>query len=164
MVRALAAGIAALALIGLLAVLPRHPAPVRPGALLPRISVQSLDGTTVALAPRRGHALLVDVFATWCPYCRFELNAIAADAARLRGAGIDVTLVDRDESPSVVSALVRSYGVATPVFVDDDPDAAWRLDARVIPTTILVDRTGVVRGVYNGPLSAQQLLAFSRNI
>lgn len=106
--------------------------------------------------------MLIDVFATWCPPCRDELAALATIAPRLERSGIDIRGIDQAESSIQVEAAVRAYGIRYPVFVDPGDDASWVSTARVIPTTILLDRQGIVRFVHAGPLTGSQILAIVR--
>ena len=51
------------------------PAP-REGFLAPDFSLQTPEGETVSLSQFRSQAVLVNLWATWCPPCRAEMPAI----------------------------------------------------------------------------------------
>jgi thiol-disulfide isomerase/thioredoxin len=138
------------------------PRPLERGKPLSGISVMALDGSYVVLRPRSGHATLINVFATWCPPCQQETPLLVNLAPSLRQAGVDVIGVDQAESVSQVERFTSAYGVPYPVYVDTNRTTTITLDARVIPTTLLIDRRDVVRFVYVGPLDSSELLAMSK--
>jgi thiol-disulfide isomerase/thioredoxin len=138
-----------------------RPQPLQSGEAIGRLSFTRLDGSSVALEPRVGHALLVNVFATWCPPCRSETPALADAAPRLERAGVDVVGIDQAESSSQVERFADEYGLRYPLYIDDTNATKVSLDARIIPTTVLVDRQGVVRVIHVGPLDASEFLALT---
>jgi len=141
----------------------RHPAvPLTEGRPLGRVTVSALDGSPVELQARSGRALLINVFATWCVPCREETPLLTQTAPALRKAGIDVAGVDQGDPPQSVEAFARAYGLAYPTYVDGDRTSTITLAARVIPTTVLADRTGVVRSIHVGPLDRSDLIAMAQ--
>lgn len=133
-----------------------------PGKPLDRLSLVALDGSTVSIRPRTGHALLINVFATWCPPCQQETPMLVSLAPTLRRAGIDMVGVDQAESLPQVARFVSMFSVPYPIYVDENDSTTVTLDARVIPTTLLVDRYDIVRSVHVGPLDEPGLLAIAR--
>ena len=111
-----------------------------------------------------GHPMLIDIFATWCPPCRDELAALSLAAPKLRRDGVELAGIDREESAAQVSATLHAFGLNYPVYIDEGYYPSWASMQRVIPTTILIDRKGVVRFVHEGPLDAPQLLALARSV
>jgi cytochrome c biogenesis protein CcmG/thiol:disulfide interchange protein DsbE len=143
-------------------VLEANAPPPMAGRRLGRVALSSVGGDPVNLLPHTGRSMLIDVFASWCPPCRAELGALAEIAPRLKNAGIDVVGVDQEESAAQVRAVEQAYGISYPIYIDDG-SAKSALGARIIPTTIFVDKHDVVRFVHAGPLNASQLLALARS-
>ncbi|HVA33043.1 MAG TPA: TlpA disulfide reductase family protein [Candidatus Baltobacteraceae bacterium] len=137
-------------------VAPRVGQPLRP------LHLTTLAGARTVLVPAPGRALLVNVFATWCPSCREETPLLARLAPRLAKAGIQVVGIDQDESPQATARFVREFGLSYPIYLDQGRSTAIELDARVIPTTVLVDRRHVVRSVFVGPLDTADVLSLTK--
>lgn len=141
-----------------------RPRLLQSGEPIGRLSFTKLDGSTVALAPRAGRALLVNVFATWCPPCQLETSALAVIAPHLERSGIDVVGVDQAESTTQVERFANQYGLRYPLYIDDTNATKASLDARIIPTTVLIDRNGVVRAIHVGPLDTSEFLALTASV
>ena len=134
-----------------------------PGQPLGRLQVQTMNGSTALIAPRDGRPLLVNVFATWCGPCRSEMPAFARLAPALERDGVDVVGIDQSESPGAVSQFATDFSLRYPLYIDANRSTATSLDARVIPTTIALDGSGVVRAIHVGPLDGPDLVAFVRD-
>lgn len=125
--------------------------------LLP-IRVSSLYGGPYMFAPPR-RLTVINIFATWCPPCREETPGFAAAAPRLQARGIDVVAIDQEESPAAVSRFAKRFALPYPVYIDTSGVTHDLLGARIIPTTILVNRDGVIVWEHAGPLTQAELLA-----
>lgn len=134
---------------------------LKEGDHLVPIRLEALDGSAYTLdAARRPQ--IINVFATWCPPCRMETPGFAALARKLQQRGVAVVGIDQQETPDAVNAFAREFSLTYPVYVDSAGITRYVLGARVIPTTIYVDATGVIRWEHVGPLSAQDLVQLAR--
>ncbi|HET7814228.1 MAG TPA: TlpA disulfide reductase family protein [Candidatus Baltobacteraceae bacterium] len=151
--RRLAAGAGLLALAVAVAVHHHFARPqlLKPGDRIVPLAVTSLEGTNATLVPA-GRPQVLNVFATWCPPCRAEMPALAKLASQLQQRGIDVVGIDQQEPVSAVAAFARDFTVPYPVYVDETNVTHDVLGARIIPTTIVIDSSGVIRWERSGPL------------
>jgi cytochrome c biogenesis protein CcmG, thiol:disulfide interchange protein DsbE len=138
------------------------PPAVSAGQPLDPISLVALDGAPVSLGEHAGRGLLINVFTSWCPSCNEEMPALAHAAPLLQREGIDVVGIDQAESSDRVERFLQTYGINYPVYIDTDQTTRSRLGARVIPTTVFVDRHNVVRYVHVGPLDVTAFVAMAR--
>ena len=128
---------------------------VESAASKPRYALTALDGTVLTPDALRGKVVLVNFWATWCLPCRVEMPLLQRMSERHRDAGLVVVglSVDRSGEESVRNFL-RERGVTYPVaVVGADVERAFG-GVRGYPTSILIDRGGVVRHVVIGPLAA----------
>ncbi len=134
---------------------------LRPGDRLVTLPLSSLSGSRAFLRPS-GRAQVINVFATWCPPCREETPAFAAFASRLAQRGIEVVGIDQQENPAAVARFMQQFALPYMVLIDEGTITHNVLGARVIPTTIYVDATGVIRWERSGPMSTQDFESLSR--
>jgi thiol-disulfide isomerase/thioredoxin len=123
--------------------------PVPSGAPLANIAAPGLDGKTVRIEDLRGRVVLLDFWATWCEPCRESLPFYADLQRELgpRGLTIAAISIDADDDP------VREYFKTPPPFLvlrDPDSAIAERLGVSVMPTSFLLDRSGVTREKMQG--------------
>lgn len=132
-------------------------APVQPGQPFPVLGFESLDGSAVTFEPATGHVTFVNVFATWCTPCRGETPDLVAFAKSGAGRGVDVVGIDQQETPSAVDAFRAQFRATYPMVIDTGRITKDLLGARIIPHTLVLDRTGVVRAVVSGPMTRAQM-------
>ena len=121
------------------------------GAPMPEIKVESLAGKKIDVASYRGRVLLLDVWASWCGPCKQELPMLDAMARRLKAQGIDVLAVSVDQERANVDKFLQGHGHWALTIAHDPAGAiAERLQPDKMPTSYVIDRSGVVRYVNAG--------------
>lgn len=115
------------------------------GTMLPDYSAMNLDGSKFDLASRRGKVVLLNVWATWCNPCLAEIpelqkihNAYASRGFEVVGASVDESGVE------AVKDFVDAKKMTYPVVLDPQGQIANILQASVLPTSVLMDRTGKI--------------------
>lgn len=118
----------------------------------PDFTLPVLDGTTITLSDLKGQVVLINIWATWCPPCRVEMPVIQATYEQYRDQGFTVLAVDLQEDPATVEAFMRRYGLTFPALLDRDGKVSAAYQAFALPSSFFVDRRGVIRAVYRGPM------------
>lgn len=118
-----------------------------PGEVLaPDTVLADLTDTPHRLADHRGHPVLVNFWAVWCPPCRRELAALADLRARVIGAGIEVFAVNLGDSAERIKAFLADHPApGLPVLLDGQraSAAAWHVTS--LPVAFAVDPAGILR-------------------
>jgi thiol-disulfide isomerase/thioredoxin len=121
------------------------------GAPVPALKVESLAGKKIDVASYRGRVLLLDVWASWCGPCKQELPMLDAMARRLKAQGIDVLAVSVDQERANVDKFLKGHGHWALTIAHDPAGAiAERLQPDKMPTSYVIDRSGIVRYVNAG--------------
>jgi len=127
-------------------------APIK-GHPAPEIVLGTLDGQTVRLSDFRGKPVIVNFWATWCPPCRAETPELQALHRELGDKvvllGVNVTSQDNGD----VAGFVREFGVTYPILMDVDGKAFQDYNILGLPTTIFIDRNGIVNEVFTGAVN-----------
>jgi thiol-disulfide isomerase/thioredoxin len=122
---------------------------VPPREPLPAVAIELLDGETISLAETRGKVVILDFWASWCQPCREELPHLEALYRAERDRGLVALAVNQREPQSVAAAFADSLGLTLPIGrYDAAIDGAFRVFA--LPTVIVADRKGWIRGRWDG--------------
>ena len=110
-------------------------------------------GRKLTLGDFRGRLVLLNLWATWCVPCRKEMPALDRLQARLGGPGFEVVALSIDrKGVSAVQPFYKELGLkALRIYVDQSGEAADKLGAPGIPTTLLISREGRELGRVLGP-------------
>jgi cytochrome c biogenesis protein CcmG/thiol:disulfide interchange protein DsbE len=111
----------------------------RPAPPLPR---QAIDGPQVGLASLRGHAVLINFFASWCVPCQQEAPALASFASSTAGRGHLIGVDTGDTSVKDARQFVARYGWRFSVLDDSKGTTANDYGLPGLPTTYVVDAGG----------------------
>jgi thiol-disulfide isomerase/thioredoxin len=101
-----------------------------------------LDGGTVRLHDLKGHFVLLNFWATWCPPCRSEIPSMEALYRRFRDEGLKFVAVDIQEKKDGVAAFATQFDMSFPVALDAKGQVGMQYGIQSIPTTFLIDKVG----------------------
>jgi thiol-disulfide isomerase/thioredoxin len=115
------------------------------GSTMPPYNARLIDGGTFDIARERGQVVLLNLWATWCGPCRYEIPALDRLHRKYEAKGFKVIGVSIDEGePAPVKAFVSAQEMHYPVALDPEGKLANMLQTTVIPTSVLIDRKGKV--------------------
>lgn len=113
------------------------------GQILPPYQAKRLDGSAFDLTGERSKVVLLNVWATWCGPCVYEIPELQALHTKYGPRGFAVIGASVDEGdPADVKAFADEHKMTYPVVLDPEGKVAGLLDASVLPTTVLIDRNG----------------------
>jgi len=115
------------------------------GLLAPDFVVKNLRGGVTSLSQYRGKVVLINFWATWCEPCKMEMPSMEALYRSYAREDFEMLAVSIDtigEPP--VRLFVEEFGFTFPVLMDNQFEVNDRYQVRVVPTSILIDRKGVV--------------------
>ena len=121
----------------------------------PALDLPALDRRRFSLQQQRGHATVLNFWASWCAPCRQEIpefNAFAAAHPEVAVIGVAVDSGSAEEVKSAARILGIRYTV---LLADAATQAAW--DISTLPTTVFIDGDGQVLDAHVGPMSSSQL-------
>jgi thiol-disulfide isomerase/thioredoxin len=109
-----------------------------------------LRGDTVELSQWRGKVVLVNFWATWCPYCRHEMPAMEEFYRDYRDKGFEILAVSTDEEEGTVREFLREEAYTFPVAMGNgELSHAFGSPSR-LPTSFILDKQGHIRHKISG--------------
>ncbi len=130
-------------------------------------TLKDLNGRTVHLKDLRGHPLIIDFWATWCPPCRKQLPELKKIYQRYRSRGLMVLGVACDsikgDGPEAVTEFVREYKLDYPILIGTD-EVVDGFDVQGIPATFFVTRQGRVLARMDGAGANGELSDATKNL
>lgn len=129
------------------------------GKAAPSFPVHSIDGRTESLADFRGHIVVMNLWATWCPPCRSEMPDLERLYETYRSRGLVVVGINQGESAQRAAAFAKSLRIHYPILLDDQQQYGRTYIAIGLPTTVIINRAGVGVSGYDGPLTYNQMKA-----
>lgn len=135
--------------------------PGKKGIPLPNVSGRNLTGEELDLADYRGHVLVINVWGSWCAPCRKETPDLVAVAAETDARGVRFIGIDVRDNPAAARAFARNYGMTYPSLDDQDglvlAQFSGIIPVSAVPSTLVIDRSGVVRARVVGVVDATTL-------
>ena len=131
------------------------PAP-REGFQAPDFALQSIQGESIKLANLRGQAVLVNVWASWCPPCRAEMPAMQSIYERYQSEGFTILAVNAANQDNIVDTVefISKQELTFPVLLDNDGTVSSAYKVHSLPTSFFIDPNGVIQEVViGGPMS-----------
>jgi len=127
------------------------------GQTAPVLDLRDDHGNAVSLAQYRGKVVVMNLWASWCPPCRAELPDLQTVAQEYAKDGVVIVGVNQGESPQRAAAFAQSLDIHFPIWIDDAQRYGRVYAALGLPTTVVIDRLGVVARGFDGPLTIQQM-------
>ena len=104
-------------------------------------SLTALDGKVYNLDALRGHVVLLNFWATWCPPCRKEMPDMQKLYERFKEKGLIVLAVS-DEKRETVEGFLAKQDYTFPILLDPDRKTNTAFYVEGIPKSFLFDRQG----------------------
>ena len=120
-------------------------AAVKTGDRPKTVTLGDLSGAEVALPDAfGGKVVVVHFWASWCPACLREIEALESLFGEYRERGLAPVSVNVGETKAVASEALRTRKVTYPILLDTDAATARLYGVRGVPTTFVMDRAGSI--------------------
>jgi len=120
----------------------------RPPAFVDELADAAPDVATLPgqrISDLQGKVVLVNFWATWCPYCRHEMPAMQDFYQDNQAKGFEIVAYSLDKTQAEVDAFMRKEGYTFPAPLASSEVTAAFGDVSRIPLSFVIDREGIVR-------------------
>lgn len=127
------------------------------GDLAPEFSGTTIDGQTVSLSDLDGKLVVVNVFASWCGPCRAETPHLVEIYDELDRDEVEFVGLNLQETPGAVQTFKEEFSIEYPLLLNEGGEITNVYSPIGLPTTWFIDREGIVRFTFSGPLTKESL-------
>jgi cytochrome c biogenesis protein CcmG, thiol:disulfide interchange protein DsbE len=116
------------------------------GDPFPKFSLADLQGAQVTLPDdAAGKIAVIHFWASWCPLCIREMNAMQAVWETYREKGMIAYSIDVGETAEAARAYLQKTDAKYTIPLDTTSTVARQCGVNSIPTTFICDRSGKIR-------------------
>ena len=120
---------------------------VKVGEQVPNFTITMLNGKTLNINNLKGKVVLVNFWATWCPYCVQELTRFPEEIVKkYAGKDFAVVCIDRmdgnRETRAKVEDFMKAKGYKFPVGLDEGGKVFGMFATSGIPRNYVIDKDG----------------------
>ena len=128
---------------------------------LPDLSTYELSGDIPAL---QGKVVLVDFWASWCAPCKASFPAMEAIYNDFKDEGFVILAVSVDSTKKTYQKFAEKSGVTFPLIWDGKKKLVSDAEIAAMPTSMMVDKKGVIRSVHEGYLGIKTEEAYRKEV
>lgn len=120
------------------------------GNKAPDFTLSDISGNAVHLSSFQGKAVLLNFWATWCPYCRQERSHLNSLYTEYKERELVILSVAIDRSVPAVKKYLKKVPSEFAILTDPESNVALKYNVVGLPTSFLIDRGGTVRHRFAG--------------
>ncbi len=108
------------------------------------------DGRTIRVADYKGKVVYLDFWASWCPPCRESFPFMNELQREFGDKGLQIIAVSVDKVPDDARRFLARYPAQFTAVLDSTWTCPSSYLLQGMPTTYIIDRSGVIRVVQIG--------------
>ncbi|HEY3730611.1 MAG TPA: peroxiredoxin family protein [Steroidobacteraceae bacterium] len=115
------------------------------GQPAPDFALPAVVGSNVRLSEYRGQAVIISFWSSRCAVCARELSLLDRLYKTYQSSGLVVLAISVDDDPDRAAQYARAHVADYPLLLDSNKEVARVYDIDRLPSSVLIDRSGIVR-------------------
>ncbi len=115
-------------------------------------TLNDFSGKAVSLGDYRGHPVLVNLWASWCPPCRAEMPTLIQFYKQHQPAGLVLLAVNSADNAESAKQFMQQAQMPFPVLYDPEGQVERMMKVDGLPSSFLFDRDGALRFSWTGQI------------
>ncbi|MBP2634977.1 MAG: resA [Firmicutes bacterium] len=125
------------------------------GKRLPEFMLGTLQGKEIKVAAG-GQPMILNFWATWCPPCRQEMPELEKFSRKYSGK-VTFYAINIQESGDKITEFMTQNQYSMEVLIDKDGAVARSFRVNAIPTTLVIDKLGIIKYRKAGAVTLTEL-------
>lgn len=134
----------------------------------PQIGYQAPDFTLHSLTERNvnlsriigaNKVTVINFWGIWCPYCVREIPEFVKFYQQYHQRQVEVLAVNVGDNPKDVPLFAKKNRMNFPILIDQNNAVSELYQITGFPTTLIIDRRGVIQGIIVGATNLSTLTA-----
>ncbi len=137
------------------------------GIPAPDFTFPGLDGKNTSLSDYKGKVVLVNIWATWCPPCVYEMPSMQKLYNEFNGKNFEILAVSIDAAGvDAVAPFMKKHKLSFPALMDPKGTIKSMYRVTGIPESFIIDKQGVLVGKIIGPRdwATQEVFGFFQDL
>jgi thiol-disulfide isomerase/thioredoxin len=122
----------------------------------PAFTLMSRSGKPVSLGQFKGNVVMINFWASWCGPCRQEMPLLDAIYKQYKDLGFTLIGVNVEPDSQAANHWLQQTPVSYPILYDTQSKVDKLYQVQAMPTTVIIDRQGMVRYVHRGYLPGDE--------
>jgi thiol-disulfide isomerase/thioredoxin len=112
----------------------------------------------------RGHIVILNFWATWCPPCRAEIPMLVKFYNLYRKKGVVIAGINVNKNVGGVSAFAKLYGISYPIVYANSDILSEYGGINEIPQTFFISKDGKIMFHWVGQISHSALYGITNKL
>jgi peroxiredoxin len=133
----------------------------------PDFTLSTLEGEPVKLSDYKGKKVILNFWATWCPPCKAEMPHMQNFYEQNKDNGIEivaVNLTNLDNGKNAIENFAKDNQLTFSIPLDEKGTIGMQYQAFTIPTSYIIDSTGVITKKIVGPMDESMMANLTKDI
>lgn len=109
------------------------------------------------LSDYRGKPIILNFWASWCPFCLEEMSLFETFYQDYRDRGLELIAVNRGESLQQAKKFTDPMDLSYTLLLNKSDDVYNSYNLQAMPTTFFIDDAGVIQDIKFGQLTEKEL-------
>jgi thiol-disulfide isomerase/thioredoxin len=109
------------------------------GQTLPFEKAQTLDGTYFEIPKNNTKNTLIQVWASWCPFCKRQNNYLEGFSKRIPPGSINIVTISIDKTPAIAKEYMRQNHYSFPAVMMTPELKQTIGKIRGVPALLIID-------------------------
>ena len=120
------------------------------GQQAPGFILNDLAGNEISLESFIGKPVLLNFWATWCPYCRKERSHLNDLYKEYKDKGLVILSISTDRSSKKLKQYIEKTPADFLVLSDSEGRVSSSYNIMGLPSSLLIDRKGIIKYKFTG--------------